>query len=122
MRSQQLANDPRRKRHLRIRKKISGTATRPRLCVFRSLNNLYAQLIDDEKGHTLVGVSTLSPEIKSIVPYGGNVAAAKEIGKLLAKKALEKNIASIVLDRSGYQYHGRIAALAEEVRQNGIKF
>jgi large subunit ribosomal protein L18 len=110
------------KRHRRIRAKISGDAARPRLCVFRSLKNIYAQIIDDEKGHTLVGVSTLSPEIKAIVSYGGNIAAAKEVGKLVAKKALEQNITQVVFDRGGYKYHGRVAALADEVRENGVQF
>ena len=110
------------KRHKRIRRKISGNATRPRLCVFRSLKHIYAQLIDDEKGHTLVGVSTLNPEIKTVVSYGGNIAAAKEVGKLMAKKALEKNITQVVFDRGGYKFHGRVAALAQEVRENGIQF
>jgi len=115
-------NNSRIKRHKRIRKKISGNSTCPRLCVFRSLKHIYAQLIDDENGHTLVGVSTLSPEIKAEISNGGNIVAAKEVGKLLAKKALEKNITQIVFDRGGYQYHGRVAALAEEVRENGVQF
>jgi large subunit ribosomal protein L18 len=79
-------------------------------------------LIDDEQGHTLVGVSTLSPEIKTVIPNGGNIAAAKEVGKIVAKKALEKNITQIVFDRCGYKYHGRVAALAEAVREMGVQF
>ncbi len=122
MEKKRQGKNARLKRHLRIRSKISGSAERPRLCVFRSLKNMYAQLIDDEKGHTLIGVSTLSPEVKATVSYGGNIAAAKEVGKVLAKKALEQNITEVVFDRGGYKYHGRVAALAEEVRQNGVKF
>jgi large subunit ribosomal protein L18 len=112
----------RKRRHRRIRKKISGTEVRPRLCVYRSLKHIYAQLIDDKQGHTLVGVSSLSPEIKAETSKGGNIAAAREVGKLIAKKALEKNITTVVFDRNGYQYHGRIAALAKEAREQGLKF
>ncbi len=110
------------RRHKRIRKKIIGSSTRPRLCVFRSLNNIYAQLIDDDRGHTLIGVSTLSPEVKTAVSYGGNVAAAKEVGKILAQKALEQDITQVVFDRGGYQFHGRVAALADSARKTGLKF
>ncbi len=112
----------RKRRHRRIRNKISGTATRPRLCVFRSSKHVYTQLIDDVQGQTLLGVSTLSSEIKSVAANGGNIAAAKEVGKLVAKKALEKNITEVVFDRNGYKYHGRVAALADEARKNGLKF
>jgi len=111
-----------KKRHRRVRKNISGTANRPRLCVFRSLKNIYAQLIDDEKGHTLVGVSSLGSEIKASTPKGGNIAAAKEVGKLIAQKAIEQNITEVVFDRNGYKYHGRVAALAKEAREQGLKF
>jgi len=113
---------PRIIRHRRIRNKISGTAERPRLCVYRSLKHIYAQLIDDERGHTLIGVSTLSPELRDAVTYGGNVAAAKAVGKLVARKAKEQNITQVVFDRAGYKYHGRVAALANEVREGGITF
>lgn len=113
---------PREIRHRRIRNKISGTADRPRLCVYRSLKHMYAQLIDDDRGHTLIGVSTLSPELKESITYGGNVAAAKAVGKLVAQKAKEHNITKIVFDRAGYKYHGRVAALANEVREAGIEF
>ncbi len=115
-------NDLRKRRHKRIRKKISGNSTRPRLCVFRSLKHIYAQVIDDEQGHTLVGASTLSPAIKAIASNGGNIAAARKVGKLVAQKAREKNITEVVFDRGGYQYHGRVAALADEARENGLKF
>ncbi len=110
------------KRHKRIRTKISGTAARPRLCVFRSLKHMYAQIIDDECGHTLAGVSTLSPEVKAAAGYGGNVKAAKEVGKAIAQKAREQQITQVVFDRGGYKYHGRVAALAEAVREQGITF
>jgi len=114
--------NPRINRHRRIRNKISGTAERPRLCIYRSLKHIYAQLIDDDGGHTLVGVSSLSPELRETLAYGGNVAAAKAVGKLVAQKAKEQNITKVVFDRAGYKYHGRLAALANEVREAGIKF
>ena len=115
-------DNPRVKRHKRIRRKVAGTSNRPRLCVYRSLKHIYAQLIDDEKGHTLIGVSSLSPELHDVLKYGGNVAAAKEVGKLIAKKALEQNVTQVVFDRGGYKYHGRVAALAQQVRENGVRF
>jgi large subunit ribosomal protein L18 len=110
------------KRHKRIRRKISGSAECPRLSVYRSLKHIYAQLIDDERGHTLVGVSTLAPELRDVVGKGGTVAAAKEVGKLLAQKATEENITQVVFDRGGYKYHGRVAALAESAREGGLQF
>ena len=110
------------RRHLRLRKHISGTAERPRLNVFRSLNNIYAQVIDDEAKVTLVSASTLDKEIKAVCQNGGNVAAAKEVGKLVAKRALEKGIDTVVFDRGGYIYHGRVQALAEGAREAGLKF
>lgn len=115
-------DNPRVKRHKRIRRKVAGTSNRPRLCVYRSLKHIYAQLIDDEKGHTLIGVSSLSPELHDVLKYGGNIAAAKEVGKLIAKKALEQNVTQVVFDRGGYKYHGRVAALAQQVRENGVQF
>lgn len=115
-------NSPRRIRHQRVRKKVAGTVTRPRLCVFRSSKHIYAQLIDDEQGHTLLGVSSLSPELKATLAKGGDIAAAKEVGKLLAQKALEKNIAQVVFDRAGYKFHGRVAALANAAREKGMQF
>ncbi|MDH7600845.1 MAG: 50S ribosomal protein L18 [Armatimonadota bacterium] len=110
------------KRHKRVRKKISGTAERPRLNVFRSLANIYAQIIDDERGHTLVAASTLDPEIKSAIKTGGNVEAARLVGRLIGKRALEKGIETVVFDRGGYKYHGRVAALADGAREAGLKF
>lgn len=110
------------RRHLRLRKNISGTAQRPRLNVFRSLSNIYAQIIDDEAKVTLVSASTLDKEIKGIFPNGGNVAAAAEVGKVVAKRALEKGIDTVVFDRGGHIYHGRVKALAEGAREAGLKF
>lgn len=110
------------RRHLRLRNKISGTAERPRLNVFRSLAHIYAQLVDDTTGTTLVSANTLDKEIKEKFPYGGNVAAAEEVGKLVAKRALEKGIDTVVFDRGGYIYHGRVKALADGAREGGLKF
>jgi len=110
------------RRHLRLRKKISGTAERPRLNVFRSLAHIYVQLIDDETGTTLAAANTLDKEIKEKFPYGGNAEAAAEVGKLIAKRALEKGIETVVFDRGGYIYHGRVKALAEGAREGGLKF
>ena len=112
-------NQARQKRHLRVRNHIAGTAARPRLNVFRSLKNIYAQIIDDEKGVTLVSASSKD---KGFSQYGGNVEAAKAIGTAVAKKALEKGITEVVFDRGGYIYHGRVAALAEAAREAGLKF
>ena len=112
-------NLARQKRHLRVRNHIAGTAARPRLNVFRSLKNIYAQIIDDEKGVTLVSASSKD---KGFSQYGGNVEAAKAIGAAVAKKALEKGITEVVFDRGGYIYHGRVAALAEAAREAGLKF
>ena len=112
-------NKARQKRHLRVRNHSAGTAARPRLNVFRSLKNIYAQIIDDEKGVTLVSASSKD---KGFSQYGGNVEAAKAIGAAVAKKALEKGITEVVFDRGGYIYHGRVAALAEAAREAGLKF
>jgi large subunit ribosomal protein L18 len=104
--------------HDRIRKKMQGTAERPRLNVYRSLNHIYAQVIDDSNGTTLVSASTVAAKAKS----GGNVAAAKEIGKQVAERAKEKGIKKVVFDRGGYLYHGRIKALADAAREAGLEF
>ena len=112
-------NKARQKRHLRVRRHISGTAARPRLNVFRSLANIYVQIIDDEKGMTLASAST---QDKGFKEYGGNIAAAKAIGAEIARRALEKGISEVVFDRGGYVYHGRVAALAEAAREAGLKF
>ena len=110
------------RRHLRLRKNISGTAQRPRLNVFRSLSNIYAQIIDDEAKVTLVSSRTLAKVIKGTFPTGGNVAAAAAVGKVVAKRALEKGIDTVVFDRGGHIYHGRVKALAEGAREAGLKF
>lgn len=115
-------NEVRRRKHLRVRKKISGTGARPRLCVFRSLSHIYAQVIDDTKGVTLASASTLDKELKDKVSFGGNAEAAAEVGKLVAQRAIAEGIESVVFDRSGYIYHGRVAALAEAAREAGLKF
>ena len=112
------SNKARLKRHGRIRNHISGTESRPRLNVFRSLKNIYAQIIDDVNGTTLVSASSL--ELKDT--YGGNKEAAKEVGKLVAQKAIEKGISEVVFDRGGYIYHGRVQELAEGAREGGLKF
>ena len=113
------ANKQRQKRHKRIRAKISGTAACPRLCVYRSLSNIRAQIVDDEKGVTLCSASTLG---KNFEGNGGNKAAAREVGKAIAKVALEKGIESVVFDRGGYLYHGRVLELAEGAREGGLNF
>lgn len=110
------------KRHWRLRKNINGTAERPRLNVFRSLSNIYAQVIDDVNGVTLVSASTLDKEIKAQDVKGDNAEAAKLVGKLVAERAIEKGITTVVFDRGGYIYHGRVAALAAAAREAGLKF
>ena len=110
------------KRRKRIRKKIVGTSEKPRLSVFRSLKHIYAQIIDDGKGVTLVAASTQSPELKENLPTGGNLNAAQRVGGLFARKAKESQIESVVFDRGGNLYHGRIKALAEAAREGGLKF
>ncbi len=112
-------NKIRQKRHLRVRNHISGTAERPRLNVFRSLAHIYAQVIDDEKGVTLVAASSMDKDFEG---SGGNVEGAKKVGAAIAKKALEKGINEVVFDRGGYLYHGRVKALAEAAREGGLKF
>ena len=109
----------RERRHARVRNKVSGTADRPRLCVFRSNSNLYAQIIDDVAGNTLVQASTLDKEVKTKL---SNKESAKEVGSLVAKRALEKNIKEVVFDRGGYIYHGVIKELAEAAREGGLTF
>ncbi len=109
----------RTRRHLRVRRKISGTAERPRLCVYRSNTNLYVQVIDDVAGNTLVSASTLDKDVKT---KKANKEAAKELGALIAKKALDKKIDTVVFDRSGYIYHGVVKELAEAAREGGLKF
>lgn len=115
-------NAIRLQRHKRVRRKISGTNERPRLCVFRSANNIYAQIIDDTQRVTLVAASSLEAEVKSAVNHTGNKEAAKKVGEMVAKKAVEKGITEVVFDRGGYLYHGRIKELAEAAREAGLKF
>ncbi|TYP67770.1 50S ribosomal protein L18 [Paenibacillus methanolicus] len=114
-------NKARLKRHLRVRKKISGTAARPRLSVFRSSKHIYAQLIDDVAGVTIAAASTLDKEIAEI-GNGGNVEAARKIGELIANRAKAKGVENVVFDRGGYLYHGRIQALADAAREAGLQF
>lgn len=113
-------NDARVARHTRIRNKVSGTKEVPRLNVFRSNSNIFAQIIDDEAGVTLVSTSSLDKELK--LTNGGNVEAAAKVGELLAKKAKKAKISKVVFDRGGYLYHGRVKALAEAARENGLEF
>ena len=120
--SKKSSNAQRIKRHLRVRKNISGTPARPRLNVFRSLSNIYAQIIDDTTGKTLVSASSLDKEIKDQLAYGGNKAAAKEVGILVAKRALDAGIKAVVFDRGGYVYHGRVQELADGAREGGLEF
>ncbi|WP_018963279.1 50S ribosomal protein L18 [Coprothermobacter platensis] len=112
----------RRVRHLRIRKHIEGTAERPRLCVFRSSRHIYAQIIDDVAGHTLVSASTLDKELRGKLGDMKKTEQAAEVGKLLANRAAEKGIVKVVFDRGGYKYHGRVKALAEASREAGLEF
>jgi large subunit ribosomal protein L18 len=118
--------DLRKRRRVRrkrgIRKKINGTSDRPRLTVFRSLTNVYAQIIDDEKGLTLVAASTMGKDLRDQIGYGGNVEAARIVGKALAEKAKARNIDHVRFDRNGYRYHGRVRALAEAAREAGLRF
>lgn len=112
----------RAKRHRRVRKKISGTAERPRLNLFRSINNIYAQIIDDNRGITLVAASTLSPELKEKHHFSCNKESAAAVGDLIAKKAIEAGIKQVVFDRAGYVYHGRVKSLADAARAGGLEF
>ncbi|WP_199616542.1 50S ribosomal protein L18 [Paenibacillus alkalitolerans] len=114
-------NKTRKVRHLRVRKKIQGTTERPRLNVFRSSKHIYAQIIDDVQGVTIAAASTLDKELDGI-ENGGNVEAARKVGELIAKRATEKGLKSIVFDRGGYLYHGRIQALADAAREGGLEF
>lgn len=116
------SNKIRLKRHFRVRNRVSGTTERPRLCVFRSNSNIYAQVIDDLKGNTLVAASSQDSVIKSKLANGGNKEAAKEVGKLIAERAIEKGIKAVVFDRGGYIYHGRVKELAEGAREAGLEF
>lgn len=114
-----MVNQARKTRHLRVRKKVSGTSSRPRLNVFRSSKHIYAQIIDDVAGVTLVSASSME---KNFNDYGGNKEAAKKVGQLIGKRAIEKGISEVVFDRGGYLYHGRVAELADGARESGLKF
>ena len=116
------ARAARLRRHARVRAKLNGNAASPRLCVFRSLNHIYAQVIDDDKGHTLVTASTLDGDVKSNVDGKAKSAKAALVGTLVAKRAMDKGIKQVVFDRGGYKYHGRVKALAEAAREAGLKF
>ena len=110
------------KRHQSIRVKLSGTAEAPRLAVYRSTKHIYAQLIDDVKGVTVVSASSVDKDLKEKIGHGGNIASAKTIGEAIAKKALKKGVKDVVFDRGGFLYHGRIAALADAAREAGLNF
>ena len=113
-------NAIRRRKHIRVRKNVSGTTERPRLCVYRSNSHIYAQVIDDTTGTTLAAASSLDKDVKT--ENGSNIEAAKEVGKLIASRAQDKKITEVVFDRGGYVYHGRVAALAEAAREAGLQF
>lgn len=115
-------NEVRLRKHVRVRKKISGTGERPRLCVFRSSKHIYAQVIDDVSGKTLVSASTMDEAVKGKLAYTGNKAAAHEVGKLIGTKAVEQGIKQVVFDRGGYLYHGRVKELADGAREAGLEF
>ena len=112
----------RTRRHARVRTKVSGTAERPRLCVYRSNSNLYAQIIDDVAGNTLVAASTLDKEVRDSIKKSSTIEAAGFIGKVIAERAVKSGVSEVVFDRGGYIYHGRVKALADEAREAGLKF
>jgi large subunit ribosomal protein L18 len=113
----------RERRHRRVRKRVVGTSERPRLAVFRSLNHIYAQVIDDTAGHTLAAASSLDTGVKGDgKTSGGNIAAAQAVGRLIAERAKEKGVARVVFDRGGFKYHGRVAGLAAAAREGGLEF
>ena len=115
-------DEARRRVHIRIRTRLSGRAQMPRLSVYRSLNHIYAQIVNDAQGQTLVSASTRDKEVRTTLKTGGNVAAAKVVGQALAKRATAAGISRVVFDRGGYAYHGRVKALAEAAREAGLKF
>lgn len=114
--------DLRQRSHRRIRKTVTGTAERPRLAVFRSLKQIYVQAIDDVTGTTLASASTMEKEFKATGNYGGNIDAAKNVGSSIAKRLMDQGITAVVFDRGGFQYHGRVKAVAEAAREAGLKF
>ncbi|MDR3071950.1 MAG: 50S ribosomal protein L18 [Clostridiales Family XIII bacterium] len=115
-------NDKRLVRHARVRHNLSGTPEKPRMCVYRSLKNISVQIIDDVHGHTLVAASSLDKEIKAQAAYGGNKEAAKLVGEVIGKRAVEKGICEVAFDRGGFLYHGRVKELADGARSAGLKF
>jgi len=115
-------NASRKKRHMRVRTKITGTAQKPRLNVYRSLNHIYAQIIDDVSQQTLVAASSNEPAFRELGKSGGNVEGARIVGQMIAERALAKDIEKVVLDRGGHKYHGRVRALAEGAREGGLDF
>jgi large subunit ribosomal protein L18 len=118
-----LSRDLKRQRvHDRVRMKVSGTPERPRLCVYRSLDHIYAQVIDDRAGKTLVAASSADKDTKKTLKGGGNIAAAKVVGKEIAERAKAAGVAKVVFDRGGYKYHGRVKALADAAREAGLQF
>ncbi len=117
--AQAARQDIRRRIHKRIRRRVEGTPERPRLAIFRSVNHIYAQVIDDQQGHTLVAAASTEKDLRG---KGGNVEGAKTIGRKVAERAKEKGISKVVFDRGGYQYHGRVKALADAAREAGLEF
>ena len=115
-------NDKRRKRHERVRKSLTGTPEKPRMCVFRSLKNISVQIIDDTNGNTLAAASSLDKDFKAKIPYGGNKEAARAVGEVIAEKAMAKGIENVAFDRGGYLFHGRVKELADGARAAGLKF
>jgi large subunit ribosomal protein L18 len=114
--------EAREKRHMRIRRRMEGSSERPRLCIYRSNKHIYAQIVDDTKAHTLVAASSLDTELTDKLKKTWNKGSAEAVGELVAKRAIKKGIQSVVFDRGGYIYHGRVAAVAEAARQSGLEF
>ena len=118
-----LSRDAQRRRvHARVRTRVSGTPERPRLCIYRSLGHIYAQIIDDRSGRTIISASSLDKETKKNLKGGGNIASAKAIGKIIADRAKAAGVVKVVFDRGGYKYHGRVKALADAAREAGLQF
>jgi len=113
-------NEARKQRHIRVRKKVAGTPERPRLSVYRSINHIYVQVVDDTAGHTLASASSLDKSLK--LKTGGNITSAKAVGKAIAERALAAGVSKVVFDRGGYLYHGRVAGLAAAAREGGLDF
>ncbi|MBR0147684.1 MAG: 50S ribosomal protein L18 [Lachnospiraceae bacterium] len=120
--SKKSRTEVRRKKHMKVRNRLSGTATKPRLCVFRSNMHIYAQIIDDEAGNTLVAASTVEKSVSSELEKTNDVKAAEYLGSVIGKRAVEKGISTVVFDRGGYIYHGKIKALADAAREAGLQF